>query len=338
MTCGRTDVYPPKYMMHRRSLLHAALAGSAWSVGLAQASEKFPLRPVRLIVPVPAGQGGDIAARVIATAMAERWGQSVYVDNRAGGAAIPGMVAAKTAPPDGYTMVFGFSSALVVNPALFDKLPYDAMNDFIAVHGVYRNPLVIIASKSSGIQSLQQLVQQAKREPGKLNISYPGIGNTQHLTGELFKHVAGIELTNVFYKGSAQAVTALAAGEVSVGVESTSTVLPLIRDGRIVALAATDLRRIAQLPNVPTVDESGYRNFEGTGFGGIMVPKGTPAEIVERIESTISAVLRELAVQEKFAQLGFVVFAANGMQWTEQIRRETEKWGPVVKQAGIKPQ
>ena len=206
----------------------AALFALAFAVA---AHAQIPNKPVRLIVPYPAGQATDIAARIVGDALSKEWGQAVVIENIGGGAAIPGVVTAKNANPDGYTLLAGTSAAMVVNPAIMEKLPYDPFGDFILVGPVFRNPLIIVANEKAPYRNLKDLVDAAKKDPGKLNWGYPGAGTTQHLTGELFKQVAGVDIQGVMYKGSAQAVQDLLGDSIQLSNDGIGPNLPNIKAG-----------------------------------------------------------------------------------------------------------
>jgi len=242
------------------------IAAAVFALALsAVAHAQYPNKTVKIIVPFPAGQATDLAARIIAEALGKEWNQSVVVENIGGGAGIPGMVTARGAPPDGYTLVMGTSAVMVVNPAIIEKLPYDPLNDFTLIGPVFRNPLIIVANDKAPYKTLKDLVDAAKKNPGKLNWGYPGAGTTQHLTGELFKQVAGVDIQGVMYKGSAQAVQDLLGDQIQLSVDGIGPNLPHIKTGKLRALASTGEQRSTQLPDVPTVAEQGYPGFSGEG-------------------------------------------------------------------------
>jgi len=230
-------------------IARAVVAGALLAFGTMAAAQQYPTKPVRLIVPFPAGQATDLAARLIAEALGKEWGQSVVVENIGGGAGIPGMVAAKNAPADGYTLAMGTSAVLVVNPAIMSTIPYDPLNDFVLIGPVFRNPLIIVATEKSPYRSVKDLVEAAKKTPGKLNWGYPGAGTTQHLTGELFKQVAGVDIQGVMYKGSAAAVQDLLGGQIELSVDGIGPNLPHIKSGKLRALASTGERYRSSLRN-----------------------------------------------------------------------------------------
>jgi tripartite-type tricarboxylate transporter receptor subunit TctC len=310
---------------------------AALSVMSAAAWAQYPNKPVKLIVPYPAGQATDIVARLIAEGLGKEWGQQVVVENKGGGAAIPGMVFVRDSAPDGYTLAMGTSAALVVNPGLFaGKLPYDPRTDFILVTALFRNPLLIVANAAAPYQNLKDLVDAAKKAPGTINWGYPGTGTTQHLSGELFKYVAGVDIVGVMYKGSGPAVTDLLGNQIPLAVDSVAATLPHIKSGKFRPIAMTGARRVPQLPDVPTIAELGYKDFEGEGWGGIVVPKNTPPEIVAKIGNDVRKVLADPAMQQKFIERGLVPDQAGQKEWTEFFHKEYAKWGEVVRRANVK--
>ena len=315
----------------------AALAAALLAFG-ALAQAQFPTKPVKLIVPYPAGQATDIAARIIGEALAKEWGQPVVIENIGGGAAIPGLVTAKNANPDGYTLLMGTSAALVVNPAIMEKVPYDPFNDFVMIGPVFRNPLIIVANDKAPYKSLKDLVDAAKKNPGKLNWGYPGAGTTQHLTGELFKQVAGVDIVGIMYKGSAQAVQDLIGDQIQLSVDGIGPNLPHIKTGKLRALASTGEQRASQLPDVPTVAELGYPGFSGEGWGGVVVVKGTPNEIVMKVSRDLAKVMNDKAVQEKLERAGLAVDNMPREQWIAFGKRTSVTWAEVAKRNNIRMQ
>ena len=215
------------------------LAAAVLAFGTLASAQQYPNKPVKLVVPFPAGQATDLAARIIGEALSKEWGQPVVIENVGGGAGIPGMVQGRGAPPDGYTLIMGTSAAMVVNPAIMEKLPYDPFNDFVLVGPVFRNPLIIVATARSPYRTLKDLVDAAKRQPGKLNWGYPGAGTTQHLTGELFKYTAGVDIQGVMYKGSAQVVQDMLGDQIQLAVDGIPAHLPHIKTGKERAIAST---------------------------------------------------------------------------------------------------
>ena len=319
-------------------IARAVVAGALLAFGTMAAAQQYPTKPVRLIVPFPAGQATDLAARLIAEALGKEWGQSVVVENIGGGAGIPGMVAAKNAPADGYTLAMGTSAVLVVNPAIMSSIPYDPMNDFAYIGPVFRNPLIIVASEKSPYRNVKDLVEAAKKNPGKLNWGYPGAGTTQHLTGELFKQVAGVDIQGVMYKGSAAAVQDLLGGQIELSVDGIGPNLPHIKAGKLRALASTGEQRAIQLPDVPTVAEQGYPGFSGEGWGGMVVTKGAPADIVAKVSKDLAKVMNDPAVQERLVKAGLAVDNMPRDQWIAFAKKTHATWGDVARRNNIRAQ
>lgn len=303
---------------------------------LAQAA--FPSKPVRLVVPFPPGQATDIVARLLADALTKQWGQQVIVENRAGGASIPGMLQGRDAAPDGHTITFGTSGSIGINPSLYPTLPYDPPRDFAMVGGVFIVPLMIVAHPSAPYANLKEMIAAAKKDPGKLDWAYAGTGTSQHLTGELFKVRAGVDILGVTYKGSGPAMTDLLGGQVKLMVDSLASALPHIKAGKIRALAMTTPQRVPQLPDVPTVAESGYPGFDGVGWGGLVVPKATPAALVERIGADVRRALADPVMQQRIIDRGAIPDPRGPREWTEFVGAEIVKWGEVVRRANLKPE
>jgi len=320
-------------MIRRIAATLAALAFSA--VAHAQ---QFPSKPVKLIVPFPAGQATDLAARIIAEALGKEWNQSVVVENVGGGAGIPGMVTGKNAPADGYTLIMGTSAVMVVNPAIMDKLPYDPLTDFTPIGPVFRNPLIIVANDKAPYKTLKDVVDAAKKAPGKLNWGYPGAGTTQHLTGELFKQVAGVDIQGVMYKGSAQAVQDLLGDSIQLSVDGIGPNLPHIKSGKLRALASTGEQRSSQLPDVPTVAEQGYPGFAGEGWGGVVAPKGVPNDLVLKISRDLNKVMNDPGVQERLLKAGLAIDNMPREQWIAFFKQTYNTWGDVARRNNIKVQ
>jgi tripartite-type tricarboxylate transporter receptor subunit TctC len=328
--------------LNQKMLRHLALRLLAsWLIGLgcslfaftASAQAVFPDKPVRLIVPFPPGQATDIIARLIAEKLTLAWGQQVIVENKNG---VPGMVAGATAAPDGYTMIMGTSGVLAVNPAVFDKLAYDAAKDFTYVGGLAIAPMIIVVSATLPYNTIQDLVAAAKKDPGKFHVGYGGVNNTQHLTGELFKYTAAINMVGINYKGSASAVTDLLGGQISILVDSMAATLPHIKSGKLKALAIATLERVPQLPYLPTVAESGYPGFEGAGWTGLIVPKNTPTAVVKKISSDVANVLADPLMQQSIIDKGMVPDPRGAGPWSDFVFAEMKKWKGIAQQANIK--
>lgn len=320
--------------MKLRLMLALALALAALAHPV-QAQRKFPERPVRMIVPFPPGQATDIVARLLADALTKAWGQQVIVDNRGGGGGVPGMLAGREAPPDGYTITFGTSGTIGVNPSLYSSLPYDPQRDFTMVNGVFIVPLMIVAHPSAK-GSLKELVDDAKKQPGKLNWGYPGAGTSQHLTGELFKFRAGVDITGVLYKGSGPMLTDLLGSQITLAVDSLASALPQIRAGKLRAVAMTVAQRVPQLPDVPTVAELGYPGFDGAGWAGLVAPRAAPRDIVEQIGADVRKALADPAMRERIIERGAIPDPRGPKEFGDFVSAEIVKWGEIVRRANLK--
>ena len=299
-------------------------------------AQAYPAKPVRVIVPFPPGQAADIFARMVGERLSQVWGQSVVVENRAGGGGVPGVMAVKQAAPDGYTILVGTSGTLGVNPGIYAKLSYDPLVDFLPASNIFIVPLVVIAHPGFKPATIQELVAAAKAQPGAINFASAGPGTAQHMTGELFKYKAGIDLVHVPYKGSGPAMTDLLGGQVPLMVDSLSAALPHIRSGKIRAIAVTTAQRVPQLPEVPTVAESGYAGFEGVGWSGFVLPAGTPRAVVDKVSADTQAVLREAQMRERIVERGAIPDPRTPQEYTEFIKAEIAKWGEIARVAKVR--
>lgn len=316
----------------------AALAlASAGAVSPRAHAQNWPARPVRMIVPSPPGNSVDVAARILADALSKAWKQPVFVENRPGGAGVPGMVAGKMAAPDGYTIVIGPSSTIGINPLLYGNLPYEPRRDFEPVNGLYLGPMMLLAHVKSPFRSLADVIDGARKNPQGLSIAIGGpVGTTQHMTTELFRSRAGIDFVNVHYKGSAPAMQDLLGGQVPLLFDSVTSGLPQVTSGTVRAIAVTSAQRMPQLPDVPTVAELGFPHFEGVGWGGLLVPKGTPAAIIERMTRDASEELSQPAVQQQMLARGLIADPRGAREWNAFVESERSKWGRLIKSAHIK--
>ena len=309
----------------------AMIAASTSFQSVAQGA--YPSKPVKLIVPFPPGQATDIVGRLLADGLTKEWGQPVVVENK--GNTIVGMLDGKKAPADGYTITFGTSGTLGVNPSLYSKLQYGP-KDFEMVNGVFIVPLMIVAHPSFPYNNVKDLIAAAKKEPNKFNIGYAGTGTSQHLTGELFKSSAKVEMTGVNYKGSGPAMTDLLGGQIPLLVDSLASALPQVKAGKIKALAMTSAQRVPQLPDVPTVAEAGLPGFEGSGWGGLIVPAGTPPAVVTKISADVQKLLRDPEFQQKIIDRGAIPDPRGAKEWSAFVDSEVVKWGDVIKKANLK--
>ena len=320
--------------MFIKKLLTIAVAMIAGTTSLQSVAQgAYPNKPVKIIVPFPPGQATDIVGRLLADGLTKEWGQPVVVENK--GNTIVGMLDGKKAPADGYTITFGTSGTLGVNPSLYSKLQYGP-KDFEMVNGVFIVPLMIVAHPSFPYNNVTDLIAAAKKEPNKFNIGYAGTGTSQHLTGELFKSSAKVELTGVNYKGSGPAMTDLLGGQIPLLVDSLASALPQVKAGKIKALAMTSAQRVPQLPDVPTVAEAGLPGVDGCGWGGLVVPAGTPPAVVSKISADVQKLLRDPEFQQKIIARGAIPDPRGAKEWTAFVNSEVIKWGDVIKKANLK--
>jgi tripartite-type tricarboxylate transporter receptor subunit TctC len=313
----------------------AAAIVLALVAGGAQAA--YPDRPIRLVVGFPPGQATDIIARAAAKKLQEVLGQPVIVDNKAGAAGIIGSEIVAKAPPDGYTLLVSSSGPLAINPSLYSKLSYNPVKDFEPVTLLAIVPLFLAVNPAFPAQTAADLVRLAKASPGKINYGSGGSGITSHLAMELLKHSQGIDMTHVPYKGSPAAITDLIGGQVQVMFDTGPALLPHMRNGRLRILAVGSRNRNPAAPNVPTMAEAGLGNFEAPAWIGLVVPKGTPREIVETLNKALQAAWRDAPeVKEQMALLGAEATSMSTAEFGRYIQSEMEKWALAVKLSGAK--
>jgi tripartite-type tricarboxylate transporter receptor subunit TctC len=313
-----------------RALSVLVLAAVA-AVAMAQ---DYPNRPIRLVVPQPAGGPTDIVARIVATKLSERLGQQVIVDNRPGAGANIGTDLVAKAPKDGYTLVVG-TVQQIVNPYLFASLTYDPVKDLAPVSLMTKAHIVLVVNPELPVRNLQELIALAKAKPGSLSWASAGNGSTSHLAVELFKTTAGVDVVHVPYKGTQPALTDVLGGRVPVMFDGVITSLPHIKAGKLRPIAVASLARSPLLPDVPTMTEAGLPGFEAVGLATILAPAGTPPEIVNRLAREIAAILRTPEVRDQLVAMGLDVVASTPAEFADYNAAESKKWGKIIRDAKI---
>ena len=319
--------------MHGKGLIVAAAFSMA--VGEALAAAPYPVRPVRVIVPLAPGGGSDIVARIAAAALGEAWSQTIVVDNRPGAGSVVGTSIAAKAAPDGHTLLVS-SSSLAISPALYKDLPYDLRRDFMPVSLLASQPSVLAVHASVQAATVRELQALAKSQPGRLAYGSAGAGSATHLGSELFRLAAGIELLHIPYKSAGLATGALLSGEAQVLLTNTASVLPHLKGGKVRALGVTSLKRIALAPDIPTLAESGLPKFEYLTWYGMVVPAGTPKTVVDVLYRDTEKALRQPAFLDRFTQQGLDVLVTAPAAFGRFLESELQRWDTVVKKAGIK--
>lgn len=319
----------------RRALLAAACALPTFASMQVQAADWPAAKPITYVVPFTAGGSTDIVGRTLAQKMSENLKQSVVIDNRPGQAGGIGAAYVAKAAPDGYTLFGGTISTHAINPSLYKKLPYDAMKDFEPVSLVARLPNVLIVNSQLGVNSVAELIALLKKDESKRTFASSGAGTSTHLAGELFADQIGIKLTHVPYKGTPPAMTDVAAGLVPFMFDQVTAAMPLVQSGKLKLLAVTTSKRIALVPNLPTMIESGLPNFEMSSWQAVYVPKGTPRPIVNRLNAEIVSALKQPDVQAKLHdQLAMELVGSSPEELRDFMAREIPRWAELVKKSG----
>ena len=321
----------------RRTLLLSALA-SALLVSLPSQAQTYPNKPIRMIVPFAAGGSSDVMARGLGKQLAEQMGTQVVIENRPGGGGGPAMEAVVKSPADGHTLLYGTIGTNSVAPVLFKNLPVDPNRDLLPVSLLALNPSVLIVHAGLPIQSLPELIAYAKANPGKLRFGSPGSGSSQHLSGELFKSMAGVDLQHIPYKSSAQMTTELVSGQFEMSFQNAPLILPFVKAGKLKALAVTTKTRIPMAPDIPTLDEtggdSGLKGYEVGGGSGLLAPRGTPPEVLRKFETDVRAALNTPSVREQYAANGLIAVGSSAQEFGAYLKSEIARWAPVIRATG----
>ena len=316
----------------KRAVLLAALLTAA-SAG----AQSWPAKPVRFIVPFPPGGSTDVAARTVAERLTRSFGQQVVVDNRGGGGGAIGTVEAARAAPDGYTLLFVADPVITLH-LVVRNVQFDMQRDFAAVTQVTTQPIAVAVHSSLPVKTAQELIAYAKANPGKLSFAHSGTGSGQHMSGELLKKMAGIDIVHVPYKGGGPAVQDLVAGQVPMGVLGSTPLIPHHKAGRIRIVAFTSKERFAPMPEIPTLHEAGLAGFDTTQWLGILAPKGTPAEVVEKIYRETRSVLAVPEVRERLAQAALQAVGGTPKEFDALIRADLERWTAIARELKLEPQ
>jgi tripartite-type tricarboxylate transporter receptor subunit TctC len=296
----------------------------------------YPTKPIRIVVPFTPGSATDTLARLYGPKFAEAWGQQVVSDNRSGAGSTIGTAIVAGATPDGHTLLLN-SSAFAGSASIYPKLPYDPYKDFAPISLVAGNPLLLVVAPSLGVKSVKELVAMAKSQPGKLTFASSGIGSGTHYGGELFAQTAQISVVHVPYKGTPETITDTVSGRIHYAIPPILAALPLVREGRLLALGVTAPERSALLPDVPTVAEAGVAGYQYEGWFGFLAPAKTPAHVVEKIGREIVRIAEMKDIKDKIAAMGGRSWHSTPEQFAQLIRTEIETRGRVFKKAGVKP-
>lgn len=322
-------------MLNRRALVALAAFAACVTVTAAHA-QAFPNRPIRVVVPFPAGGGTDIIAREVTQKVTQSTGWVFVVDNKPGAGGNLGVEAVAKSPADGYTLVLGQTSNMAINPTLYAKMPYDSVKDLAPILLVANAPLVMVTGANSVHKTLADVVKAAKDKPGALNFASPGNGTVAHLTSELFQAAASVKMQHVPYKGAAQALTDVVSGNVELYMSSVPTLIGQIKQGKLRALAVTSAQRVDDLPQVPTINESGYKGFDAVTWFGFLAPAGTPKDVLAKLNAEFNAALKQPDLQKKLGDQGADPAGGTPEQFAALIKDDIVRWGKVVKASGAR--
>lgn len=316
----------------------AGLLVACWSVTSAvQAQDWAPSKPVKIIVPIT-GSTNDVLARLVASKLQVTLGQPVIVENRPGGGGNIGADFVAKASPDGHTLLVGYNGPLAINVTLFEKMPYDPLKDLSPITLAVKSPQYLVVNPDIGVSNVKELIAKAKANPAKMSYASIAMGSASHLTMEMFKSAAGVQMTHIPYRGAGPAVTDLIAGNVQAGFFVPGNVQQFVKEGRLKILASTGLKRFAGTPEIPTLIESGLKDFEATSWIGFLAPAGTPHNIIDRYNREIVKILNTTDVHDKLIDMQFEVVASSPTQFSTWIQTEIPRWGKIIKATGAKPE
>ena len=311
----------------------ALIACSSSAAQFPSPAERFPDKPIRVIVPFAPGGGLDLTTRVIGQKITDKWGQNFVVDSRPGAATIVGTEIASRALPDGYTILM-ITTTFAINPSLYNKLPYDPLRDFTPITQLNSQPNIVVVTPTFAASSVKDLIALAKSKRGELTFASPGAGSAPHLSGELFQRMAGLQMTHVPYKGIPPAVTDVVGGRVSMLFTTTISAAPHIKSGKLKALALTSAKRLPSMPEVPTIGET-VPGYQAEAFQGVVAPGGVPRAIVDKLAAEFASIVRLREVGERFEADGAIPVGSSPQQFAAFLRSEMSKWSKVIKNANI---
>jgi len=319
-----------------QSIFGAIAALCLLLVGNAGAQTSYPEQTVRILVGFPAGTAPDVAARIVADRFAQNWGKPVVVENITGASGNIAVDRAAKSPRDGYTLLMGGNSSLIMSVSLTDKLPFDPVKDFAPISQVFVAANLLVVHPDVPAKSIAELVALARAKPGELTYGHTGPGSSQHLAGELFKYMAKVSIQPVGYRGSTAVLPDLLAGRLTMSFSNVVNAAPLVREGKLRAFAVSSRKRSVAAPDLPTMDESGYPGFEAVPWFGLLAPVGTPQAIIDKVHQETVRVLGQPDVRKKFEDAGLDVIGGSPAQFAEVIRSEIPYWAKIIKEAGIK--
>jgi tripartite-type tricarboxylate transporter receptor subunit TctC len=302
----------------------------------ASAQSGYPNRPVKILVGFTPGTAPDLAARILADRFAEAWGAPVVVENVPGAGSNIATERVAKATPDGYALLMGGNSALVINPSLYEKLSFDPIGDFAPISQVFIANNVLAVPPGVPVKSVDELVALAKAQPGKLSYGHAGVGTSQHLAAELFKYMAHINIASVPYRGTTELLPDLLANRITMAFANIANAMPLVREGKLRALAVSSIRRSALAPDLPTMAESGFPGFEAVPWFGLLAPAGTPKDVLDKVHNETVKTLATSEVRKKFGDLGLEIVGNTPAEFAAVIKKETPEWAKVIRDAGIK--
>jgi tripartite-type tricarboxylate transporter receptor subunit TctC len=320
-----------------KTLVRVAIIATPTLFAGALSAQTYPAKPVRIVAAYPAGGSVDIVARMVGQRLTETMGRTFLIDNRSGASGSIGTDYVAKSPPDGYTLLMGSPAALVSTPAIYSKLPFNPLSDFAPITLIVIQPNVLVVHPTIPVRSVSQFIELAKRQPGALNYGSSGLGSSQHMAAELFRYYTKVSITHVPYKGGAPALTDLVGGQIGLMFETIPTAIPHIKAARLRALGVTTRQRSDVFPDLPTISESGLRDYEYRGWIGLLAPASTPPEIVSRLHGEVVKAL-ETELTPKFKEMAFIVSGAGAKDFAQFIRTELALHQKIVQASGIKPE